>query len=134
MKVDSLLTQFGEWLKGGGKEGDVVISSRVRLARNLHKFQFLTVATPAVRAEIENYVKEHIDVKKMPKKLYYFELGKLATIDKQLLVERHLISREHATGINNRGVALSQDESISIMVNEEDHLRLQVLRAGFHFD
>lgn len=134
MKIDSLLTQFGEWLKGGGKEGDVVVSSRVRLARNLYRFPFLTVATPAVRAEIENYVKEHLEVKKMTKKLYYFELGKLEVIDKQLLVERHLISREHATGANNRGVAISQDESISIMVNEEDHLRLQVLRAGFHFD
>ena len=134
MKVTDLLSQSGEWLKGTGPEGDVIISSRVRLARNLRRFPFLTVASPEVRGEVEQFVKSKLADPKLPRKLFYWSLGELSQVDRTLLVERHLISREHAQGDGDRGVAVAADEAISIMVNEEDHLRLQVIRSGLQLD
>lgn len=134
MKVDELLTQSGEWLKGTGPESDVVISSRVRLARNLHRFPFLSVAPPSERSAIEAFVRERFDEVLASKTIQYMPLQRMSQLDRLILVERHLISREHANGEGDRGVAISRDESTSIMVNEEDHLRLQVLRSGLNLD
>lgn len=134
MKLDDLLTRSGEWLKGVGPESDVVISSRVRLARNLFRFPFLTVAQPQARTDIESYARGKLEDLKLPKTLHYWPLSRLSAVDKTLLVERHLISREHAQGDGDRGVALGEDETISIMVNEEDHLRLQVIRSGLQLE
>src|SRR5207247_10078681 len=93
MKVEDLLGQSGEWLKGTGPESDVVISSRVRLARNLHRFPFLTVATPQIRAEVEPFVRQRLEDAKLPRKVMYWSLGELTSVDRTLLVERHLISK-----------------------------------------
>ncbi len=134
MNVADLLGQGGEWLKGSGPESDVVLSSRVRLARNLHRFPFLTVASRAVRSEIERHVRPRLEDARLPLKLSYWSLEALAPLDRTLLVERHLISREHAQGEGDRGVAVGADESMAIMVNEEDHLRLQVLRSGLQLE
>jgi len=134
MSVEDLLGRAGEWLKGTGPEGDVVVSSRVRLARNLNRFPFLTLASPAVRTEIERHVGPRLAEGKWPRPLDYWPLEKLSPLDRAFLVERHLISREHAQAEGDRGVAFSADEAVSIMVNEEDHLRLQVLRSGFQLD
>lgn len=134
MKVEDLLSQSGEWLRGTGQEGDVVISSRIRLARNLHRFPFLTVAGNPVRTEIERFVRARLEDSRLPRKLNYWSLGHLTGIERTLLVERHLISKEHAQAEGDRGVAVGADEAISIMVNEEDHLRLQVIRSGLQLD
>lgn len=134
MKVDELLSQPGEWLKGTGPESDVVISSRVRLARNLHRFPFLTVASASTRNEIERFIRPRLEDGRLPRRLTYWPLSAMTAVDRTLLVERHLISREHAQGDGDRGVAIGTDEAISIMVNEEDHLRLQVLRSGLQLD
>ena len=98
MKVNDLLSQPGEWLKGTGPEGDVVISSRVRLARNLRRFPFLPVASATVRSEIEKFVRSRLQNTKLPRSLAYWSLGDLTAVERSLLVERHLISREHAQG------------------------------------
>jgi protein arginine kinase len=134
MRIEDLLGQTGEWLKGVGPESDVVISSRIRLARNLHRFPFLTVATPQSRAEIETYIRTRVEEAKFPKSIQYWPLARMSSVDRTLLVERHLISREHAQAEGDRGVALGADETISVMVNEEDHLRIQVIRSGLQFD
>jgi protein arginine kinase len=134
MKVESLLGQSGEWLKGTGPENDVVISSRVRLARNLHRFPFLTMASPSLRAEVEKFVRPRLEEAKLPRKLNYWSLSEITPVERTLLVERHLISRELAQGEGERGVAVGPDEALSIMVNEEDHLRLQVIRSGLQLD
>jgi len=134
MKIDELLDRSGEWLKGVGPESDVVISSRVRLARNLGRFPFLTVASPQDRAQIEAYVRDQIEELAFPKPLQYFPLARMNPLDRILLVERHLISREHAQAEGERGVALGDDETVSIMVNEEDHLRLQLIRSGLQLE
>ncbi len=134
MKVEELLSQTGEWLRGAGPESDVVISSRVRLARNLRRFPFLTVASLPVRAEIERFVRPRLEDGKFPRRLNYWSLTEVSPIERTLLVERHLISRELAQQEGERGVAVAGDESVSIMVNEEDHLRLQVIRSGFQLE
>ena len=134
MKVEELLSQSGEWLKGTGPEGDVIISSRLRLARNLNRFPFLTMAPEEVRGEIEQFVRTRLKASKLPRKLTYWSMASLSPVERLLLVERHLISKEHQQGESGRGVAVGPDEAISIMVNEEDHLRLQVLRSGLELD
>jgi protein arginine kinase len=134
MKVEDLLGQSGEWLKGTGPENDVVISSRIRLARNLNRFPFLTVASAQARGEVERFVRSHLESSKLPKQLVYWPLPTFSPIERTLLVERHLISKELAQAEGDRGVAVAPDESISIMVNEEDHLRLQVIRSGLQLD
>ena len=134
MNVEELLGQSGEWLKGTGPESDVVISSRVRLARNLHRFPFLTVASPQVRGEIEKFVRPRLEDARLPRKLNYWSLREISPIERTLLVERHLISKEHAQAEGERGVAVGGDEAMSIMVNEEDHLRLQLIRSGLQLD
>ncbi len=134
MKLEELLSKTGEWLKGVGPESDVVISSRIRLARNLHRFPFLTVATPQIRSEVESFVRQKIEEVKFPRPIHYWSLARMSAVDRTMLVERHLISREHAQAEGERGVAIGTEESVSVMVNEEDHLRIQAMRSGFQFE
>lgn len=130
MNVDDWMGQSGEWLKGTGTESDVVISSRVRIARNLKRFPFLTTASARVRSEIESHLQEKLERTELPGPLHYFPLATLKEVDRNFLFERHLISREMVAGNGARGAAIGKDEAVSIMVNEEDHLRFQVIRSG----
>ncbi|MBI4563551.1 MAG: protein arginine kinase [Planctomycetes bacterium] len=134
MKWDDFLQRSGEWLKGNGPDGDVVVSTRVRLARNLSRFPFLTVANPETRSQIEQYVRGRLQEAFPTRDFQYLSLMRMPMIDRQLLFERHLVSREHAVGEGERGVAINSDETLSIMVNEEDHLRLQAMRSGLQLD
>jgi len=132
MNLDSLLPNLGEWLRGSGPDSDVVVSTRIRLARNLADFPFTGRATPAQKAEIVTRARDAIARAELPGKLEYHDVPSMATLDRQFLVERQLISRELAAVLEGpRGVAFDAKESVSVMVNEEDHLRLQVLRSGF---
>lgn len=131
MDLDSLTRTSGEWLKGTGPESDIVISSRIRLARNLAAFPFTNRATVHQKAEIDRLLRERIDDLDVPTPLTYFDLDEMPQIDRQMLVERQLISRELANSDGQRGVALADHEAVSIMINEEDHIRLQVMRSGF---
>lgn len=134
MDLESLTQTSGEWLRGTGPEADIVMSSRVRLARNLAQFPFPNRANDAVRAEIEELLKTQIAGAPGGKTLEYLRIDKFETLDRQFLVERQLISRELSEGHGPRGVGVSSSENISLMVNEEDHLRMQVLRSGFALD
>lgn len=133
MDLDSLTGTSGEWLRGDGPESDIVISSRIRLARNLAQFPFPNRADDAVRAKIESLLRDKLHQLQVDK-LNYFDVSTLGTLDRQFLVERQLISREHAESHGSRGVGISGGENISLMINEEDHLRIQVLRSGFALD
>ncbi len=130
LKLDELARTSGEWLRGSGPESDIVMSSRVRLARNLANFPFICRANDTDRAEIERTLRECVARINETAKLQYVDVNKLEGLDRQFLVERHLISREHAESVGARGVAIDQGEQISLMINEEDHLRIQVLRSG----
>lgn len=131
MDLSNLLSQPCEWLRTGGKENDVVISTRFRLARNVKGFPFLTKATHEQFTQIE----EHIAgiLKEVPElaDYVYLALDDISGGDLSLLFERHLISKEHTYAKWRRSVLFKRDESISIMVNEEDHLRIQMLHCGF---
>ena len=134
MKLSDLTTRAGEWLRGSGPMSDVVISSRIRLARNVGGSVFVNRLSPVKRREVERRVRDAIIQSHIAEKLIYVDLEQATDNDRQLLVERHLISKQHAAAEGARGVAITDDETVSIMVNEEDHLRLQVLRSGFQLD
>ncbi|MEM7810371.1 MAG: protein arginine kinase [Planctomycetota bacterium] len=124
----------GEWLRGDGPESDIVISSRIRLARNLAQFPFPPRASKTARAEAGAYLKEKLSDLDVAPTLTFFDVAGLEEIDRQFLVERQLISRELSDGDGSRGVCLSRAENVSLMVNEEDHLRIQVLHSGFDLE
>ena len=130
MKLDDLAHNNGEWLKGSGPESDIVISSRIRLARNLAEFPFISRASEQDRRQIESVLRSRIMEVEWGGDLIYVEIDELPGIDRQFLVERHLISREHAESQGTRAVAIQCGEKFSLMVNEEDHLRIQVMQSG----
>lgn len=134
MDLEGLTTTSGEWLRGTGPESDIVISSRIRLARNLAHFPFLGRADDDARTEIESLLREHLDELPVRGNLTYFDVVHLGPLDRQFLVERQLISREHAETHGARGVGVAAQENVSLMINEEDHLRMQVLRSGLALD
>ena len=134
MKLSDLTTHAGEWLRGNGPMSEVVISSRIRLARNLAGFPFLTRCSRHQRQAVESHVRKTILETPIAPKTLYVDLESAPEIDRQLLVERHLISKPHAGAEGARGVAVGENETVSIMVNEEDHLRLQVLRSGLQLE
>jgi protein arginine kinase len=129
MNLDELTQTSGEWLRGSGPESDIVMCSRVRLARNMADFPFTNRASRGEKAEIEAHFKSAIAGVSMG--LSYLDVSDLPSLDRQFLVERQVISRELANGEGPRGVAISRQENVAIMVNEEDHLRIQYMMSGF---
>ena len=129
MTLDDLTKSAGEWLRGTGPESDIVMCSRIRLARNLADFPFTNRASRGEKAEIEAHFNSALVHAKLD--LSYIDVDELSTLDRQFLVERQIISRELSNGEGPRGVAISSLENIAIMVNEEDHLRVQFMLSGF---
>ena len=111
----------------------VVISSRIRLARNLKEYPFPSWAQMSQRSEVLSTCHEAIDDADQMKEGFFYTMDELSDAERQILVERHLISKELSEGMNGAAVAVSRDQTFSIMINEEDHLRLQILRPGFNF-
>ena len=134
MNLADLAKRPTEWLRGTGQMSDVVISSRVRLARNLAGMPFLGKCNDEQRLEIEHRLRDCILKSEVADETVYMNIADCEETDRNLLVERHLISRQHARGNHPHGVAFSPNEKLAIMVNEEDHLRLQVLRSGLELD
>ncbi|MBL7140155.1 MAG: protein arginine kinase [Planctomycetes bacterium] len=130
MTLEEIITSPSPWLKHGGPHGDIVLSTRVRLARNVAGRPFLSRLQAAEQGEIESALRDAIVAAADPGDFTWFDLEELSDIDRQCLLERHVISREHAAGEGPRGVAVSRDQRVAVMVNEEDHLRLQVYSAG----
>ncbi|MCZ6815728.1 MAG: protein arginine kinase [Planctomycetota bacterium] len=130
MVIDDLIQKPAEWLRGEGPMSDIVISSRIRLARNVAGFPFLSRATDEQRCELTSILRSNIDGAATGGQWTYLDIEKLDELDRQILVERHLVSRNHAESKGSRGASVSKNERVSVMVNEEDHLRIQVLRSG----
>jgi len=131
-ELDELLKQPSEWLRGAGPVSDIVISSRIRLARNLETFVFATRATKASQGDVLRVATEGILQAASLKRPLIVEMGELDEVDRQFLVERHLISREHIVHPDRKAVAVGEGEVVSIMINEEDHLRIQVMQSGLN--
>src|SRR3989475_10654350 len=130
MKFSNVLATAGEWLRGEGPHHQVVISSRVRLARNLRDRAFPGWAKKAERTAILELIKPRVE--ELPEMQDSFSelLQDLSALEKQVLVERHLISREHAAKGVGSAVVMNRRQTLSIMINEEDHLRMQSIRSG----
>ena len=133
MKADKLLKQPSEWVKGTGPNSEIVMSSRIRLARNLNKYPFSHWAKKKQQEEeVLALAKEGIEKSNYLKDHLFLQIADLNEIDRQFLIERHLMSREHTTNPNYKALAVTPDEIASIMINEEDHLRMQVMQSGFN--
>ena len=130
MNIEDLTNRCGEWLKGLGPESDIVMSSRIRLARNLADYPFIRRCTDIDRVNIESTVRERLTRDERMANLTFINVANLSTVDRQFLVERQLISRELANTEGARAVAIDEQERLSLMVNEEDHLRIQVMKSG----
>ena len=133
MKIDAILTRPGDWLSGGTWH-PIVISSRVRLARNLAKLPFPGWAKKSERVRILEEIKPEVDTLPATKEGFSEQLNELSATEKQVLVERHLISREHAAKGMGSAVVINPQQTISIMINEEDHLRMQAITCGLELE
>jgi protein arginine kinase len=107
-----------------------VLSSRVRLARNIAGYPFLSRAEEDQAREIARRLRERLEHLDLPKRQFYVDLEEADRTDARFLVERHLISRELESSKGPRGVAFGSDEAVSVMVNEEDHLRIQSIHSS----
>ena len=132
ISLDDLLNKESEWLKGTGPDADIVISTRIRLARNLNKLFFTHWASKEQLNEILNSSCAAINKITYMKGALFVKMGDVTEVDRQFLVERHLISLEHTQDPAYKGVFISDREIVSIMINEEDHLRIQALQSGFN--
>ncbi|MFZ0506354.1 MAG: protein arginine kinase [Chthoniobacterales bacterium] len=133
MKIDPILTRPGDWLSGGSRH-PIVISSRVRLARNLAKLPFPGWAKKSERVRILEEIKPEVDMLPAIKDGFSEQLNELTATEKQVLVERHLISREHAAKGMGSAVVINPQQTISIMINEEDHLRMQAITCELELE
>ncbi len=130
MKFSNVLATAGEWLRGEGPHHQVVISSRVRLARNLRSRPFPGWAKKAERTSILELVRPRVEELPEMQDSFSESLQDISALDRQVLVERHLISREHAAKGVGSAVVINRRQTLSIMINEEDHLRMQSIRSG----
>ena len=120
----------GTWLSGQGPESDIAICTRVRLARNLQGFPFSPRLDDAPSRQLYEFVAGRLRQGGLPEPLGLVDLESIDELERTVLVERHLISRELAGSKRPSGVAVDADESVAVMINEEDHLRLQVFAGG----
>jgi protein arginine kinase len=120
----------GTWLSGDGPESDIVISSRIRLARNIEGFPFVGRMEGATKHDFIEYILRRISPLSDEYGLEWIDVAELNRIDRELLLERHLISRGIVSAEGARGILVNAEENIAIMLNEEDHLRIQYLASG----
>ena len=130
MNLDQFLIPPAQSARRRGPHDRIVMSSRVRLARNVRDAAFPGWAKKPERVRVLELIRPAVESLPEMKSAFSDSMDNLTTLDKQILVERHLISREHAARTAGSGLVLNREESLCIMINEEDHLRMQALRPG----
>ena len=126
--ADLFTSTISPWSSGKGEQADVVLCSRIRLARNFAPYPFPLKATEESSQKVLDIMK---DFCQKHESYRFLSLGELSPLQKRVLVEKHLISPEHAQGDGKyKGLVLDDEATVSIMVNEEDHLRLQCFAPG----
>lgn len=130
MRFSTLLKNPADWMQGHGLHSEVVMTSRIRLARNLRGWSFPGWSAEKQRVELMGEVRPIVSELPEMKEAFNEEYTNLAKVKKQVLVERHLISREHAARSTGCAVIIDRRQTLAIMVNEEDHLRMQGICAG----
>ena len=130
MRFTTLIKHPADWMTGGQVEHGAVLTSRIRLARNLRHHPFPGWAKRDQRAAALDLMRPAVDALPAMKGAFSHELGDLTSVQKQVLVERHLISREHAARGDGSAAVIERRQTLSLMLNEEDHLRMQAIRPG----
>lgn len=127
---------MGNWINSKGPDGDIVLSSRIRLARNINGYNFPNLIdnedAKKVINECSSSILEGNSV--LANSFHLTEISKLSTVDRMAMVESHLISTGLLDNYENSAVLLNDDETVSIMINEEDHIRLQVICPGLQLE
>ncbi len=138
---EAFLQGKDNWISREGPGGEIIFSSRVRLARNLAEYPFPQRASVPQREEVMNRVIGAYRKISTADDTMFIRLEELSDLDRQFLLERHLVSQEHIQpfggvkpSFKGKGVIVSADERLSLMINEEDHLRAQFINAGFDLD
>lgn len=132
MTIASLIDAQSELTDSASSKSAIVLMTRVRLARNLAGHSFPGWAKGSQRDQVFEVCRTAVTATPQMKRCFNLTVGDLSELEKQILVERHLISRELSGAKSGAGVVISKDQTFSVMMNEEDHLRIQVLRSGFN--
>jgi protein arginine kinase len=130
MRFSTLLKHPADWMTGHNEENSVVLTSRVRLARNLAHAPFPGWARKKERQAVRESLQAKLEALPGMKTGFSHELSDLDSLQKQVLVERHLISREQAARNEGSGSVVNRKQTLSLMINEEDHLRIQAIRPS----
>src|SRR5215472_13180634 len=130
MDIHNFLIPPADTARRKGPHDRIVMSSRVRLARNIKDAAFPGWAKKPERVKVLDTIRPAVESLAEMKDAFAESMDSLSTLDKQILVERHLISREHAAKSAGSGLVLNREETLCFMINEEDHLRMQALRPG----
>jgi len=134
MTLDDLIRHNGEWLKGEGPYSHIVMSTRIRLARNLKQLPFPNRGNKKSLQDVLDKTIAAISADPYFAKATVFKMSDMDNVDRQVLVERHLMSYEHASNAEGKALVVSEEEILSVMINEEDHLRVQVLQSGLNLE
>lgn len=124
------------WMQAEGPDADIVLSSRVRLARNLQQYPFPIVASAQSNDQVGELIKQNVNGESYETlgAFTMFPMAQMDAIEKRTLVEKHMISPNLAEGSRHGSVLINEKQSVSIMVNEEDHLRIQCLFPAFQLN
>jgi protein arginine kinase len=134
MHIEDMIKQPASWLLASGGENEIVLSSRVRLARNIENHRFTHRAKgEELKAILDEALASATETGTFHDSAY-FAMGDVASINRQFFVERHLVSTEFLASSSNRGLIVNGSEDVCLMINEEDHLRLQAFSSGFNLN
>ncbi|NQT32386.1 MAG: protein arginine kinase [Candidatus Omnitrophica bacterium] len=132
MILNDFIKKETEWLKGEGPYSNIAISTRVRVARNIKGHLYYDRADSKQREDTLGAVTANMKRNKFLQGALFLRIKDLSDLDRVFLVERHLMSREHTQDVAHKGLVIDEKEIISAMLNEEDHIRFQVLQSGFN--
>ena len=128
---DDIMNMPAEWLNGEGEESEILLSSRVRLARNLKNRRFTHNSKLNELAEILAAARGVATDTSTFERSMFIPMGEISSTERQFLAERHLVSREFLFNSTHRGLIVNSTEDVCLMVNEEDHLRMQAFSPAF---
>ncbi|UCF06222.1 MAG: protein arginine kinase [bacterium] len=128
--MKELIGKPAEWLSGENEESELVLSSRVRLARNIDKLPFTHTGREKVMADICGTLKETLSSVRSMKGALVIEMDETSEPDRMMLAERHLITLDVVKNYRDRALVVRPNEKLSVMINEEDHIRLQAIESG----
>lgn len=128
------MKEIASWMKESGPQGEIVLGTRCRLARNLAGIPFPEAASREQLRDVLDQAKGALPKLQKMGEFEYHEMATMDTLEREILVEEHLISPSHVQNPQHKAVIMNDKSNISIMVNEEDHLRIQVLKPGLQLE